>query len=530
MLVPSTRRPTRRSPTTGSDPMEADRNLLFGVLALRNGLIDDRQFVEACHAWSAGRGATFAEIVEARGWVSADDRRAVERFVDLNVKKHGGDPRTTLSAVAPGDPDDLLEYLDGTTDEATDPEEVRRGAHRLLSTIAQPGKGTETRDRYTLSHVHAKGGLGQVWLARDPALGREVALKELLPERASRADLRHRFEEEAKITGQLQHPAIVPVHELSLGREGRSPFYTMRFVDGRTLLDATKAFHAARRAGEAGPLALRGLLDAFVSVCNAVHYAHSRRVLHRDLKGSNVVLGDFGEVVVLDWGLAKRRRPGRTGRPGEGRRPGPPSRCRSTPTPSAAGRPESGSPSAPPATQHAARAGRGGGEIDERSDVYSPRRRCPPRDTHRPPADPGHGRGRPRRRPADPRDRAGAPPRESWSAVPLALAAVALKAIAKRPEDRYPDGQRPGRRGPPVDGRRAGRRLSEPWTAQRPAAGRGSIGRSSPRPPSCSSRRSSRCRSAPGGSRSSATWPRGSARRRSGPSRSPRGTCGSPAG
>src|SRR5262249_51807581 len=85
----------------------------------------------------------------------------------------------------------------------------------------------------------------------------------------------------------------------------RQPFYTMRFVRGHTLADATDAYHAKRARGEAEPLEFVGLLTAFAAVCNTIAYAHSRGVLHRDLKGDNVVLGDFGEVIVLDWGLAK---------------------------------------------------------------------------------------------------------------------------------------------------------------------------------------------------------------------------------
>src|SRR5262249_54186994 len=90
-------------------------------------------------------------------------------------------------------------------------------------------------------------------------------------------------------------------------------FYTMRFVHGQTLREASVKYHGQRRAGRADVLGLRRLLDAFVGVCNAVAYAHSRGVLHRDLKGQNVILGEYGEVVLLDWGLAKVIDPDRRG-------------------------------------------------------------------------------------------------------------------------------------------------------------------------------------------------------------------------
>jgi serine/threonine protein kinase len=171
----------------------------------------------------------------------------------------------------------------------------------VSTTAYEPG----ARDRYTLSRLHATGGIGRVWLAHDAGLGRDIALKELRPERADNPAVWARFVKEAQVTGQLEHPGIVPIYELGRRPEDQQPFYTMRFVRGRTLAEATAAYHKRRASGEAGPLELRELLTAFVGVCNAVAYAHSRGVLHRDLKPQNVVLGDYGEVVVLDWGLAR---------------------------------------------------------------------------------------------------------------------------------------------------------------------------------------------------------------------------------
>src|SRR5262249_26256895 len=149
--------------------------------------------------------------------------------------------------------------------------------------------------RYTLTRLHATGGIGRVWLARDTALGRDLALKELRPERAGSPALRARFLEEAQITGQLEHPGIAPGHALAGAAQGQ-PFYTMRCVRGRTLTEAARAYHEKGAAGQADPLELPALLNAFVAVCNAAAYAHARGVVHRDLKGQNIVLGDFGEV------------------------------------------------------------------------------------------------------------------------------------------------------------------------------------------------------------------------------------------
>ncbi len=107
------------------------------------------------------------------------------------------------------------------------------------------------------------------------------------------------------MTAQLQHPGIVPLHDLSEGSEPSSLFYTMQFIKGRTLSAAAREYRDAVRSGRPDPLMLQKLLNAFLQICQVIAYAHSRGVIHRDLKGQNVVLGEFGEVIVLDWGMAK---------------------------------------------------------------------------------------------------------------------------------------------------------------------------------------------------------------------------------
>ena len=163
-----------------------------------------------------------------------------------------------------------------------------------------------TGPRYTRTSLHASGGMGSVWLARDTQIGRDVALKELRADDVNATTVTNRFLREARITGQLEHPGVVPVYELGHDPATGRSFYTMRFVRGRTLTDVAEAFHRNRHSRGNDPLELVHLLTAFVSICNTVAYAHSHGVIHRDLKGENIVLGDFGEVIVLDWGLAKR--------------------------------------------------------------------------------------------------------------------------------------------------------------------------------------------------------------------------------
>jgi serine/threonine protein kinase len=276
--------------------MSADRNLLFGVLALQADLLDPARFAEACSAWAARKDTPLADLLVERGWLTEEERGHVEFLLQRKLKKHGGDARASLAEVTT-DPvrQSLLSVADPDVQQS-------------LAELPTPGSTTayqpQGRGRYTLTHLHAQGGIGQVWLARDLDLGRDVALKELRPERRDHPAARARFLEEARVTGQLEHPGIVPVHELACPADGQ-PFYTMRMVRGRTLAEAIKDYHRKRQAAEAGPLDLHSLLRSFVAVCQAVAYAHSRGVLHRDLKPSNVVLGDYGEVMVLDWGLAR---------------------------------------------------------------------------------------------------------------------------------------------------------------------------------------------------------------------------------
>ena len=302
------------------DLSHMDRNVLFGILALHLDLLDHARFATAWALWAARKDRSLAELLVERSWLSEAARGRSSAFLDQKVSQCQGDARTSLAEVVNEEARQALAVLN-------DPE-----LHSWLKTrVPESGTGTDlvpptlnlpagnastapgshgvdpsapTRDRFALLHLHASGGIGRVWRAHDDVLGRQVALKELRPDRSGHASTAARFLAEARITGQLEHPGIVPVYELS-GRPGDPPFYTMRFIKGLTLSEVVQAYHQKRTAGQAKPLDLRTLLDAFVTVCNTLAYAHARGVIHRDLKGANVVVGSYGEVVVLDWGLAK---------------------------------------------------------------------------------------------------------------------------------------------------------------------------------------------------------------------------------
>src|SRR5262249_30222226 len=170
--------------------------------------------------------------------------------------------------------------------------------NRARAEAARQGEGLLIRNqsRYELIEEHGRGGLGVVWKARDRQLDRMVALKEVLPPDAA---IRARFVREALVTARLAHPGIVPVYEAGRWASGE-PYYVMKLVEGRTLADV---------AAEKTTLAERlSLLPRLIAVADAIAYAHAQGVLHRDLTPANVILGAYGETVVIDWGLAKDMR------------------------------------------------------------------------------------------------------------------------------------------------------------------------------------------------------------------------------
>lgn len=192
-------------------------------------------------------------------------------------------------------------------------EEGRTVWDRSADSTLSPEEAAQTRepawidDRYEDLGLIGLGGMGEVRRARDRQLNRTVAMKILRPEFQRRPIAAARFLEEAQVAAQLTHPNIVPVHDLGRLDDGRA-FFTMDEVVGRTLGQVVRDLHrvsAQRWLPTDDGWTLRRMVEAFRRVCDGVAYAHARGVLHRDLKPDNVMLGKFGEVQVMDWGLAK---------------------------------------------------------------------------------------------------------------------------------------------------------------------------------------------------------------------------------
>ncbi len=293
-----------------------DRQLLIGLLGLQCGMISRDQLVAAFGVWTGHKDRDLVDILAEQRAVGGEQRRLLTALVEQHCQRHGSDLEQSLRQLSSIDSvrDDLRQFADpdiqvslaqfGTARDAETAAPVREADP--LATIAPQVDSLAAGGRYVVVQLLARGGLGSVSIAKDLELNRHVAFKQILPEIADNLDARVRFQREAEITGGLEHPGIVPIYGLGTDSRGR-PFYAMKLIRGDTLKDAVARFHADREAGKAGfdALAFRELLRAMIDVSHAVQYAHDRGVLHRDLKPGNIMLGKYGETLVVDWGLAK---------------------------------------------------------------------------------------------------------------------------------------------------------------------------------------------------------------------------------
>ena len=236
----------------------AERHLLFGLIALQVGLINPPQLVAAFAAWAHDKFRPLADHLGEQGALDTEGRTAIEAMVAVHLRKNDGDFETSLVSLPLGGSTrdllaglrdvDLGASLEHVISGSTRPDDNRTGAYSV-------GASTADGQRFRVLRPHAQGGLGAVFVALDGELNREVALKQILDSHADDPACRHRFLVEAKVTGGLEHPGIVPVYGLGVHADGR-PFYAMRFIRGDSLKEAIDAFHrgsgAARGTSASG--------------------------------------------------------------------------------------------------------------------------------------------------------------------------------------------------------------------------------------------------------------------------------------
>ncbi|QDU88002.1 Serine/threonine-protein kinase PknD [Pirellulimonas nuda] len=285
------------------------RGQLFVELAVRCGLIDAAT-ASGVRSGVGDGGDSAADWLVDRGSLSANAAAALHRLVECHIESAGGSVDVALAAIAaaaspaPAAPSTAPD-MDTATVGPNPAHDPLRTQPPAAAAVSRPA-ASESPLRFRRIRAHAQGGLGRVSLAEDRELGREVALKELLDHHADDQASRVRFLREASITGRLEHPGIVPVYGMGYFADGR-PYYAMRMLRGRSLLDDIRDYHS-----EAGvrsrdhQLRLRQLLERFRAVCDAIQYAHQQGVVHRDLKPANIMSGEYGETLVVDWGLAKQ--------------------------------------------------------------------------------------------------------------------------------------------------------------------------------------------------------------------------------
>lgn len=268
----------------------------FAAAILTRQLLSEAQLAELLDVWPQPPTLALAEFAVERGVISKTEIKGFYAFLDRSL---GADAVNVDELITR----QTIGLIRNTFNASTHP--TIRAFLSGQDGRSVPSRLVKVQNFYRTVELKGEGGMGRVWLAHDIALDRPVALKQFKVGNVH-PDARQQFIREAQITGQLQHPSIVPLYRMGVDPQSDEVFYTMRFFAGRTLSEHVAEFQKSIALGERNRVALLQLLAVFLGACQAIHYAHSRGIVHRDLKPAKIMIGDFGEVIVIDWGLAKR--------------------------------------------------------------------------------------------------------------------------------------------------------------------------------------------------------------------------------
>lgn len=262
--------------------MRSDFDAVVSALSMRIFEVPLAQVQEAAVLSESSPDRSLLETLSELGHLGEEEKRLLEELSQAFLRHESATLSGSVSAISQLDASPLKTLA-------------------RFRDIADWGEGARPRSRsgqrYEVRSEHGRGGMGRILAVWDRRMRRDVALKELLPVEGTRQGrVVARFLREARITGRLQHPSIIPVHEIGVRDDG-ALYYTMKLVRGQTLRQAIKASTTLE--------ARMALLPHFLDLCQAIAYAHAHGVIHRDIKPSNVMIGEFGETQVIDWGLAK---------------------------------------------------------------------------------------------------------------------------------------------------------------------------------------------------------------------------------
>ena len=290
------------------------RGKLFAALARRLEYVTDGQLSLACQAQRRDPSRELTEILLAQGAIDARNRALVEDAVESQLAPHAGDVEACFAAIHDKGWVPAVLFAEGSdaptaAGAPTGPEPAspawEEGDADALTETETLGSYTSGGSRYELLERKFWGGMGEVWLARDRELNREVLLKQVLPQMANNPQSRGRFLREVRTGANLEHPGIVPVYDIGQ-HPGGQLFQVMRYFRPGSLHKKIAAYHLAH-PDAIDELAFRTLLGHFATACRAIDFVNSvgKGILHLDIKPQNIVTGEFGETQIIDWGLAQ---------------------------------------------------------------------------------------------------------------------------------------------------------------------------------------------------------------------------------